>query len=95
MVARSPKKIAKAHALRKRVKVENKRLRARNKVKKKDTKPTIKIGFRHRIKLSDETRANLYAYCAKTGKKPWNVIRVALNKAMNKDEQALKDYIKD
>lgn len=95
MVARSQKKIIKAHALRKRVKLENKRLRARNKAKKKDVAYTIKPGVRHHLKLSPEVREKLLAYCSKTGKKPWNVIRVALNQAMNKDEQAVKEYIKD
>ena len=85
MVARSKKDIEKAHILNKRVRREKARLRKRG-PKKYSWKDKLVL---HKIELSPETLAKVIAEAKRTHKSREHVIRKALNKFMEEQENGL------
>ena len=92
MVARSPKKIRKAHELNKRVKLEKKRLRKRG-PKKHEQKPTIKPASRVHIKLDAEAKEALYEYCFRNNVKPYKAVKQILKLMIERDAAMIKEKV--
>ena len=95
MVARSQKKIDKAHALRKRVKLEKQRIRRMHAKKVKAHGKYPKAGHRVHIKLEPEAREILMEYCFKNNVKPYKAIRQLLTSMVNADWNNLKEKLKE
>ena len=95
MVARSQKKIDKAHALRKRVKHEKQRIRRMHAKKVKAHGKYPKAGHRVHIKLEPEAREILMEYCFKNNVKPYKAIRQLLTSMVNADWNNLKEKLKE
>lgn len=94
MVARSPKKVSKAHALRKRVKLEKQKVRKMTAKHKKAHGKYPKAGHRVHIKLEPEAREALMEYCFKNNVKPYKAIKQLLTLMVNTDWSNLKDKLK-
>lgn len=92
MVARSPKKIKKAHELRKRVKMEKKRLRKRG-PKKHEPKATTTGKVRVHFRLTGEAREALARYCKTYNVKPHKAVKQILKVVMNRDAEAIKERV--
>ena len=92
MVARSPKKIKKAHELRKRVKMEKKRLRKRG-PKEHEPKATIKSATRVHIKLTGEAKETMIKYCETYNIKPYKAAKQILRAMMGRDADLIKDRL--
>ena len=95
MVARSQKKIDKAHALRKRVKLEKQRIRRMHAKKAKAHGKYPKAGHRVHIKLKPEERDILMEYCFKNNVKPYKAVRQLLTLMVNADWNNLKEKLKE
>ena len=95
MVARSQKKIDKAHALRKRVKLEKQRIRKMHAKKVKVHGKYPKAGHKVHIKLEPEAREILMEYCFKNNVKPYKAIRQLLTLMVNTDWNNLKAKLKE
>lgn len=95
MTARSQKKIDKAHALRKRVKLEKQRIRRMHAKKVKAHGKYPKAGHRVHIKLEPEAREILMEYCFKNNVKPYKAIRQLLTSMVNADWNNLKEKLKE
>ena len=95
MVARSQKKIDKAHALRKRVKLEKQRIRRMHAKKVKAHGKYPKAGHKVHIKLEPEAREILMEYCFKNNVKPYKAIRQLLTSMVNADWNNLKEKLKE
>lgn len=93
MVARSQKKIIKAHELNKRVRREKARLRARG-PKKHELKPSIIAKPRVHVKLDADAKIALQQYCVKHNVKPYKACQQILRMMINKDWQKLKEQLK-
>ena len=94
MVARSQKKIDKAHALRKRVKLEKQRIRRMHAKKVKAHGKYPKVGHRVHIKLEPEVRETLMEYCFKNNVKPYKAVKQLLTLMVNTDWNSIKDKLK-
>ena len=95
MVARSKNKIDKAHALRKRVKLEKQRIRKMHAKKVKAHGKYPKAGHKVHIKLEPEAREILMEYCFKNNVKPYKAIRQLLTSMVNADWNNLKEKLKE
>ena len=95
MVARSQKKIDKAHALRKRVKLEKQRIRKMHAKKVKAHGKYPKAGHKVHVKLEPEAREILMEYCFKNNVKPYKAIRQLLTSMVNADWNNLKEKLKE
>jgi len=92
MAARSPKKIKKAHALRKRVKLEKQRVRKMHKERKHAVK-MIKAAPRVHVRLDAEAKEALYSYCFRHNVKPYKAIKQILRVMMDRDETLIKEKL--
>lgn len=95
MVARSPKKVNKARALRKRVKLEKQKVRKMTAKHKKAHGKYPKAGRRVHIKLEPEVREVLMEYCFKNNVKPYKAVRQLLTLMVNTDWNNLKAKLKE
>ena len=95
MVARSQKKIDKAHALRKIVKLVKQRIRKMHAKKVKAHGKYPKAGHRVHVKLEPEAREILMEYCFKNNVKPYKAIRQLLTSMVNADWNNLKEKLKE
>lgn len=95
MVARSQKKIDKAHALRKRVKLKKQRIRKMHAKKVKAHGKYPKAGHKVHIKLEPEVREVLMEYCFKNNVKPYKAARQLLTLMVNTDWSNLKAKLKE